>query len=64
MMAKVIKSAGQSAAASRRAKMHGSAAEHRLQVLNGKDRAYEKPGGSLTMGNANQRSRGPVRPGR
>lgn len=63
-MAKVIKQAGEDASAIRARRMHGSPHEHRLQVLNGKDRAYEKPGGKLTRENDNTRSRGSSRPGR
>lgn len=63
-MAKVIKPAGQSASDSRARRMHGSTHEHKLQVLNGKDRKFEKPGGKLIMANDNVRSRGPGGPGR
>lgn len=62
---KIVKAAGQSSWKARRLTMHGSTAERRLQVLNGKsNRATEKPGNTYTMGNDNKRSRGSKSPRR
>jgi hypothetical protein len=59
---KVVKRKG-SASTQRTKKMHGSAAEYRLQQLNGtENRRTEKPGNRLLSNNANKRSRGSARP--